>query len=329
MRRILIILGLLVVAALGVAVGTWQWLKTYYQAIGPLAVPATVIIHKGARTIEIALRLKQAGVISNPKLFLWGIRLHAGPKPLRAGEYIFKPRMSLAQVISHLQMGKTVVRKVTIAEGLSNLEVAKLLANTPGLSGLLGPLPTEGQLLPETYHFSYGHSRRGLVKRMRQAMTHLLSEAWPHRASGLPLKTPAEALILASIVEKETGVVSERRRVASVFINRLRIGMRLQSDPTVIYGITEGRKPFDRSITKSDLRLKTAYNTYVIKGLPPAPITNPGRAAILAVLNPANTEDLYFVADGSGGHAFARTLSEHNRNVAKWRKIERVRKKEN
>ena len=328
MSRILIILGLLVFVALGVAGGTWQWFNTYYQANGPLVVPATVVIHKGARTIEIALLLKQAGVISNPKLFVWGIRLLAGPKPLRAGEYNFKPRMSPAQVISHLQTGKTVVRKVTIAEGLNNLEVANLLANTSGLSGPLGPLPTEGQLLPETYHFSYGHSRRGLIKRMRQAMTHLLSEAWPHRASGLPLKTPAEALVLASIVEKETGVASERPRVASVFINRLRIGMRLQSDPTVIYGITEGRKPFDRSITKSDLRSKTAYNTYVIKGLPPAPITNPGRAAILAVLNPANTKDLYFVAAGSGGHAFARTLSEHNRNVAKWRKFERVRKKE-
>ena len=145
----------------------------------------------------------------------------------------------------------------------------------------------------------------------------------------LPLKTPAEALVLASIVEKETGVASERRRVAGVFINRLRIGMRLQSDPTVIFGITKGREPLGRSITKSDLRTETAYNTYVIKGLPPEPITNPGRAAILAVLNPADTAELYFVANGLGGHAFARTLREHNRNVAQWRKIERARKKAN
>ena len=329
MRRIFFILGLLAVVALGAAGGTWQWLKADYQANGPLAIPATVIIHKGARTIEIATRLKQAGVILDTRMFRWGLRLFADAKPLRAGEYVFKPAMSIARVIAHLQTGKTVIRKVTIAEGLSNLEITELLANLPGLNGLLEPLPTEGQLLPETYHFSYGDSRMGLVRRMRQAMTRLVTEAWPKRASDLPLKTPAEALVLASIVEKETGVASERRRVAGVFINRLRIGMRLQSDPTVIYGITEGREPFGRSITKSDLRAKTAYNTYVIKGLPPEPITNPGRAAILAVLNPANTKELYFVAAGSGGHAFSRTLREHNRNVAQWRKIEQVRKREN
>ena len=248
---------------------------------------------------------------------------------LRAGEFAFKPAMSAAQVIAHLQTGKTVIRKVTIAEGLSNLEIADTLAKTPGLIGLLEPMPTEGHLLPETYHFSYGDSRAGLVKRMRQAMTRLLTEAWPNRGGDLPLKTAAEALVLASIVEKETGVASERRRVAGVFINRLRIGMRLQSDPTVIFGITKGRDPLGRSITRSDLRTETAYNTYVIKGLPPGPITNPGRAAILAVLNPADTKELYFVATGSGGHAFARNLREHNRNVAQWRKIERARKKAN
>ena len=329
MRRVFLILSLLAVVALGGAVGTWQWLKADYQVDGPLAVPATVIIHKGARTIEIASRLKQAGVILDAKRFGWGLRLFADPKPLRAGEFAFKPAMSAAQVIAHLQTGKTVIRKVTIAEGLSNLEIADTLAKTPGLTGLLEPIPTEGRLLPETYHFSYGDSRAGLVKRMRQAMTRLLTEAWPNRGRDLPLKTPAEALVLASIVEKETGVASERRRVAGVFINRLRIGMRLQSDPTVIFGITKGREPLGRSITKSDLRTETAYNTYVIKGLPPGPITNPGRAAILAVLNPADTKELYFVATGFGGHAFARTLREHNRNVAQWRKIERARKKAN
>ncbi len=329
MRRVFLILSLLAVVALGGAVATWQWLKADYQVDGPLAVPATVIIHKGTRTIEIAARLKQAGVILDVKRFGWGLRLFADSKPLRAGEFAFKPAMSTAQVIAHLQTGKTVIRKVTIAEGLSNLEIADTLAKTPGLIGLLEPMPTEGRLLPETYHFSYGDSRAGLVKRMRQAMTRLLTEAWPNRGGDLPLKTAAEALVLASIVEKETGVASERRRVAGVFINRLRIGMRLQSDPTVIFGITEGREPLGRSITKSDLRKETAYNTYVIKGLPPGPITNPGRAAILAVLNPADTKELYFVATGSGGHAFARNLREHNRNVAQWRKIERARKKAN
>ena len=188
MSRILIILGLLVFVALGVAGGTWQWFNTYYQANGPLVVPATVVIHKGARTIEIALLLKQAGVISNPKLFVWGLRLLAGPKPLRAGEYNFKPRMSPAQVISHLQTGKTVVRKVTIAEGLNNLEVAKLLANTPGLSGPAGTFANGGSTVTGNLPFLLRPQPEGLVKRMRQAMTHLLSEAWPHRASGLPLQ---------------------------------------------------------------------------------------------------------------------------------------------
>ena len=329
MRRLNLILIFLVVFFLSVTGGTWQWLKADYQAKGPLTVPATVIIPKGAGIMEIADRLKQAGVISNAKRFGFGIRLFGDTRPLRAGEFAFKPAMSTAQIIAHLQEGKTVVRKVTFAEGLSNLEIADILTKVPGLSGMLGPLPTEGQLLPETYHFSYGDSRVGLVKRMRTAMTHLLTEAWQNRSGDLPLKTPAEALVLASIVEKETGVASERRRVAGVFINRLRIGMRLQSDPTVIFGITEGRKPLGRSITKLDLRTATAYNTYVINGLPPGPITNPGRASILAVLNPADTKELYFVAAGSGRHAFARTLREHNRNVAQWRKIERARKKAN
>ena len=329
MRRALLILGLLIAFALVAAGIKWQWLKINYRANGPLVIPATVIIHKGASSNEIAIRLKKANVISDAKRFIWGLRLFAEPKPLRAGEFAFKPAMSSAQVIAHLQTGKTVIRKVTIAEGLSNLEIASILAKTPGLTGLLGPLPKEGQLLPETYHFSYGDSRAGVLKRMRQAMTRLLSEAWSMRSADLPLKTRAEALVLASIVEKETGVPSERRRVAGVFINRLRIGMRLQSDPTVIFGITEGREPLGRPLTKLDLLTETAYNTYVIKGLPPRPITNPGSAAILAALNPADSEELYFVASGSGGHVFSRTLKEHNRNVAQWRRIERARKREN
>lgn len=326
MRRVLFAIAVLIVVGLIGAAGVWHWLASGFAEPGPLARKATVIIPKGAGPTAIATRLRSAGVITDLRMFQWGMRLFAEPKPLRAGEFAFDPAMSAAQVVAHLQTGKTVIRKVTFAEGLSNAEMVQILVDTPGLSGLPGPLPAEGRLLPETYHFSYGDPRAGLVKRMQRAMTELLEKAWRNRASDLPLKTPDEVLVLASIVEKETGVAAERGKVAGVFVNRLRRGMRLQSDPTVIFGLTLGEKPFGRAITKSDLRSQTPYNTYVIKGLPPGPIANPGRAAIEAVVDPVKSKDLYFVADGSGGHAFARTLKGHLRNVAKWRKIERARK---
>jgi UPF0755 protein len=224
-------------------------------------------------------------------------------------------------VIAMLAKGETVARRLTVAEGLTVSEIFQLLQSTDGLAGELPPPPAEGSLLPETYFYAFGDSRVGLVRRMEDAMRQTLDELWPQRAEDLPLRTRREALILASIVDKETGVADERDRVAAVFINRLRRGMRLQADPTVIYGLTEGNGALGRELNRQDWEHDSAYNTYQIDGLPPGPIGNPGRASIEAVLRPAPVDYLYFVADGTGGHVFARTLAEHNRNVAQWRKI--------
>ncbi|MFO0295050.1 MAG: endolytic transglycosylase MltG, partial [Rhodospirillales bacterium] len=211
-----------------------------------------------------------------------------------------------------------------IPEGLTNRQVVQLVAKAEGLEGDIVPRP-EGTLMPDTWFYSWGDSRDRLVERQRQAMTRLLQELWRQRAPNLPLKSPQEALILASIVEKETAIPEERPRVAAVYINRLRRGMRLQADPTVVYGINDGAGPLDRPITRADLETPHAWNTYLIDGLPPTPIANPGRASIEAVLKPAQTDELYFVADGAGGHVFARTLADHNRNVERLRALERQR----
>jgi UPF0755 protein len=218
-----------------------------------------------------------------------------------------------------------VARRLTVAEGLTVAEVFRLLAETEALSGDLPEPPPEGSLLPETYFYALGDDRAELVRRMQRGMRRLLDQLWPARAEALPLTERQQALILASIVDKETGVAAERGAVAAVFHNRLRQGMRLQSDPTVIYGLTDGNGPLDRELTRADWQHDSPYNTYRIEGLPPGPIGNPGRAALEAVLNPDDVDYLYFVADGSGGHAFGRTLDEHNRNVAKWRRIKNGR----
>ena len=327
MGRIFFIVGMCVVVISAAVGGGWLWLTRGFDAPGPLKSDVTLIIPKGSGTGSIANNLVSAGIIGDPLIFKLGHRFLSAPGPMRAGEYRFLAGLSAAGTIKLLQSGKTVVRKLTIAEGLSNAEIATLISRAQGLTGLTGPLPAEGGLLPETYHFSFGDRRSTLVARMRGAMTKLLGELWPKRAPNLPIKTPEAAMILASIVEKETGAAEERPRVAAVFHNRLRKNMRLQSDPTVVFGLTLGRTPLGRPISKADLKSETAFNTYVIKGLPPGPIANPGRAAIESVLRPAITDELYFVADGTGGHAFAKTLKQHQRNVVKWRKIEKARRK--
>ena len=236
-----------------------------------------------------------------------------------------RPAATPASVINMLARGETVPRRLTVAEGLTVAEVFRLLAETDGLTGELPEPPPEGSLLPETYFYALGDERAELVRRMQHGMRRLLDELWPARAEALPLTDRQQALILASIVDKETGVAGERGAVAAVFYNRLRHGMRLQSDPTVIYGLTQGNGPLDRELTRADWLHDSPYNTYLIEGLPPGPIGNPGRAALEAVLNPDDVDYLYFVADGSGGHAFGRTLDEHNRNVARWRQIKNGR----
>jgi UPF0755 protein len=275
----------------------------------------------GAGVDTIAVTLEEAGVISDPLIFQIGVRLFGETRNLKAGEYQFPAAVSMRDAVGILVEGKTVVRRLTLPEGVLSAEAVNLLEKAEGLVGTIEAVPSEGSLLPETYYYQRGDDRAMLVERMRTSMDGLMAELWPQRNPNLPLQTPEEAIILASIVEKETGVAEERPVVASVFVNRLAKGMRLQSDPTVVYGITDGDGPLGRPLTRKDLDTETPYNTYQIEGLPPGPIANPGRDAIMAVLNPAQTEFFYFVADGSGGHAFAATLQEHNQNVARWRKL--------
>jgi UPF0755 protein len=316
------VIALLVVLGAVCAGAAW-WAWEQYRRPGPLAAETTVVIAKGAGVKAIATRLADAGIIADPLIFRLGARFDEADERLRAGEYAFTPGISAREVVAKLTEGLTVVRRLTIPEGLSSSEVVALVAAADGLEGEVGTVPAEGSLLPETYHVSFGDSRAELIRRMAAAMDKTLAELWAGRAPDLPLETPEQALILASIVEKETGVPEERPRVAAVFINRLRKGMPLQSDPTVAYGLALEKGPATRPLTFADLKKPTPYNTYIIEGLPPGPIANPGRAALEAVLHPSDTDDLFFVADGSGGHAFASTLKQHKRNVANWRKIQK------
>lgn len=310
------------------AVGTVAvWGIGAFDSPGPLTATRRVVIPKGDGLSEIARRLSAAGVIANPLLFRVGVQLFGHGRPLRAGEYRFVAAVSPRQVMELLIRGETVLRRITLAEGLTTRQIFAQIARTKGLVGAIDLPPEEGTLLPETYYFALGGTRDALVRRMRDAMTRTLDELWKTRAPDLPYKTKTEALILASMIEKETAVNGERALIAGVFVNRLRKGMRLQSDPTIIYGLTRGAGPLNRPLRRSEITKHTPYNTYVIAGLPPGPIANPGRASIVAALHPAKTPYLYFVADGSGGHAFARTNAEHMRNVAKWRRLSRQRRK--
>ncbi|WP_416898590.1 MAG: endolytic transglycosylase MltG [Minwuia sp.] len=324
MKAILrLLLVLIVLGGAGAGYAVWRGLEVYREE-GPLGKPALVVVEPGEGPRTIAALLVAEKVISNRFVFLAALRLTEDGSRLKAGEYRFEPGISMEQAIAKLVAGETVVRRLTVPEGMTSAAVLELIEQTPTLTGDVQEAG-EGELLPETYHFSLGDKRPEVIRRMRQAMRATVRELWSGRAGNLPISTPEEAVILASIVEKETGVASERPRVASVFLNRLRKGMRLQSDPTVIYALTEGKSELRRRLTRTDLATDSPYNTYKVGGLPPGPIANPGRAAIEAVLNPMQTNDLYFVADGSGGHAFAETLDEHNRNVRRWRRLQKDR----
>ena len=277
-------------------------------------------IETGSPLPLIAQRLKNEGLISNQYVFRLGVILFGNAAQLKAGEFSLSSRSSMYRIMRVLTEGQAVLHSVTIPEGLSNVQIYNLLAKTPLLKGDITRMPPEGSLLPETYYFPRGGSRDALILQMEKAMRQTLDQLWDNRAPNLPLQNQDEALVLASIVEKETGVAAERALVASVFINRLNKNMRLQSDPTIIYGLKKGQV-LGRPIRKSEIKKPTAYNTYVIRGLPPTPIANPGLHALEATLNPAKTDYLYFVADGKGGHVFAKTLSAHNKNVENWRRM--------
>ena len=309
-------LGVLAALALLGGLGAWQ-ARRITTAPGPLAEERAVVVPRGGAE-GIARTLAAAGIIDDPRAFaLAAWWTQAGGRPLRAAEFSFPAHASLAEVLRILREARPVQRRLTIPEGFTARQILALLERTEGLVGDVPPIE-EGALLPETYAFQWGDSRAGIVRRAEAAMAQALAEAWERRAEGLPLATPREALVLAAIVERETGVPEERARIAAVFLNRLRRGMPLQSDPTVIYAVAAGG-PFERAITRADLERDSPFNTYRVRGLPPAPIAAPGREALIAVTRPASTDDLYFVATGDGGHAFARTLEEHNRNVARWR----------
>jgi peptidoglycan lytic transglycosylase G len=323
--NLLAVLAMLAALAGVVAIAIWSQASTFLDEPGPSVAESVVVLPRGAGLDEITAQLNAAGVIDRPWLFRLAVRLQGQDRALKAGEYAFPAHATPASVINMLARGDTVARRLTVAEGLTVAEVFRLLAETEGLSGELPEPPPEGTLLPETYFYARGDERAELVRRMRHGMDALLDKLWPTRDPTLPLADRHEALVLASIVDKETGTADERSTVAAVFVNRLRKGMRLQSDPTVIYGLTGGQGALDRPLTRNDWQHDSPYNTYRIDGLPPTPIGNPGRAALEAVLAPADVDYLYFVADGTGGHAFGRTLEEHNRNVAKWQQIKNGR----
>jgi UPF0755 protein len=313
----LTVLGL--VALLAVLGALWV-----YQGPGPAARSGevtNVVLRRGAGLPEIASSLEQAGVIRSSSIFLTAAQITGAARRLKAGEYEFPSHASLRQVLGKIRDGKIVRHHVTIAEGLTSDMVVDILMRSPELTGTV-PTPPEGSVLPETYQVQRGEDRAAVLQRMMDDRDELLDALWAKRQPGLPYETKEQAVTMASIVEKETALARERPRVAAVFINRLRAGMRLGSDPTIIYGLTRGR-PLGRGILLSELQRQTPYNTYLIEGLPPTPIANPGRAALAAVLDPPKTNELYFVADGTGGHVFASTYEEHERNVAKWRQVER------
>ena len=319
---LLLIIGLLVALAFGLLAGQRAVLRAWYGG-GPLAEARSVVIPRGGSD-AVADTLQRAGVISETTPFLLGARLTSQEGAMRSGEFVFPAGASLRDVLSILRTATPVQRRVTLPEGLSSAQALAMLARAPGLSGDPPP-PPEGSLFPDTYAYEWGMSRADIIARARAAMDKALAEAWEGRAETVPLSSPREALIMASIVERETGVAAERARVAGVFANRLRRNMPLQSDATVVYAASEGVGVLDRPITRADLDMDNPFNTYRNRGLPPGPIAAPGLASIRAAVNPEPHDFLYFVADGTGGHAFARTLDEHNRNVAKWREIERQR----
>ncbi len=303
------------------------WAVDYFKSPGPLKYGAVVVIPEGSPLKSVSVMLAENNVITYPEIFTLIIRVAEFEKQALAGEYAFTPHMSPFEVFSKISSGDVVVRNFTIAEGLMTSQIIDLMNKNTAMTGEIPVDIAEGLLLPETYGYYYGEKRSKIIERMKRDMQEVLDKSWDARAENLPFKDKNEALVLASIVEKETGKEEERKRVAAVFINRLRDGMKLQTDPTVIYAITEGKYVLDRPLTFKDLETPSPFNTYANLGLPPSPIANPGKASIEAVMHPLETDEFFFVADGTGGHTFSAKLKDHNKNVTKWRKINKKKPK--
>lgn len=318
MRRLRnIILLLAIVSAI-----SYFKIKEWVFQQGPLLDVVNVVIPKGASSGLVARSLFEAGVISHPLVFRIYARVAGLDKQLKAGEYQFMPEVSIVEVLEKIANGEVYYHKVTIPEGLTSGQIMYMLSSYPELSGEISIDVKEGELLPETYSFELGASRDSILLQAKAAMKKAKEEIWQLRNENLPIKNAEEMLILASIIEKETGIAGERKLVSSVFVNRLKKGMKLQTDPTVIYSLTEGESDFGRKLSRSDLQVDSPYNTYKHYGLPPGPICNPGKEALLAAVQPENTKFLYFVANGKGGHNFATSLNEHNTNVQNYRKLQ-------
>jgi UPF0755 protein len=300
--------------------------KSRFEAAGPLEADKTVNIPPRLSLIEIADLLRREGVMDESNtVFIGSVFALKARGELKFGEYLFAKHASVRDVLETMVEGKVVQHPITIAEGLTSEQIVQVLLDSDILGGNINTIPREGSLLPGTYNESRGATREQLVQRMQAAQQRLLKDIWEHRSPDLPLKTPEQLVILASIIEKETGKPEERTRVAAVFVNRLKQKMKLQSDPTIIYGLVFGKGRLDHPITRSEKEQPTPYNTYFIDGLPPGPITNPGRASLEAAANPARTKELYFVADGTGGHSFSESYDQHQKNVGKLRAVEDAR----
>ncbi len=317
------IITILLVGMLATGAAYYYGKKTI-EAPGPLQEDKTVVIPARAGMTDIADVLQREGVIDNNRwAFIGAVFALKARSELKPGEYAFQKKASLRDVIGTIVEGKVVQHSVTVPEGLTSEQIVARLTDNDIFSGTIREIPREGTMLPETYKFPRGTTRDQVIQRMQAAQKRLVAEIWDHRSPDVPLKSPEQLVTLASIVEKETGKADERSRVAAVFVNRLQKKMKLQSDPTIIYGLVGGKGTLGRPIKRSEISQPSPYNTYTIDGLPPGPIANPGRASLEAAANPARTRDLFFVADGTGGHAFSESLDAHAKNVAKLRAIEK------
>jgi UPF0755 protein len=320
------ILLLIVIGIIGVFAALYFGAKQFH-AEGPATEEAVFLVPSGASLASVAADLEQQGLIENEFVFRFATLMQKKSTNIKAGEFRIPAGSSMAAILHEITEGNPIVYQVTIPEGFTSWQVVERLKAAEHLVGEIEALPPEGSLLPNTYAYERGDTRQSILEAMAGEHETELAKIWANRAEDLPIETPQELTVLASIIEKETAVAEERPRVAAVFVNRLKAGMRLQSDPTIIYGITQGQGPLGRGLRKSEIEAETPYNTYVINGLPPGPIANPGVESLRAAANPAETKDLYFVADGTGGHAFAENYEDHQRNVAEWRRIEAERER--